>query len=221
MRTGGYGSTIPQFTALHVAALDTWAAGAARAVIAGRHRGFCCCLEDWHIAAEKTVRRNDEITASVVRLIGSNGEQVGVISKDEAQATADTQGLDLVEIVPTAEPPVCRIMDYGKYRFEQTKKQNSAKKKQRQTHLKEVKFRPGTEEGDYQVKLRNLRRFLEHGDKTKVTLRFRGREMAHRDLAAQLLQRVESDLEELGTVEQYPKMEGRQMIMVLAPKKRQ
>ena len=177
-------------------------------------------LEGLHIAAEKSVRRNDEITTPVVRLIGSDGEQVGVISKDEAQATADAEGLDLVEIVPTAEPPVCRIMDYGKYRFEQTKKHSSAKKKQRQTHLKEVKFRPGTEEGDYQVKLRNLKRFLEQGDKTKVTLRFRGREMAHRDLAAQLLNRVEADLEELGTVEQYPKMEGRQMIMVLAPKKR-
>ena len=156
----------------------------------------------------------------MVRLIGSDGEQVGVVSIDEAQATADGEGLDLVEIVPNAEPPVCRIMDYGKYKFEQTKRQSSAKKKQRQTHLKEVKFRPGTEEGDYQVKLRNLKRFLEHGDKTKVTLRFRGRELAHRDLAAQLLDRVEADLEELGTVEQYPKMEGRQMVMVLAPKKR-
>ena len=172
-----------------------------------------------HIAAEKTVRRNDEINAPVIRLIGSDGEQVGIVPKEEAQATADAQALDLVEIVPMAEPPVCRIMDYGKYKFDQTKKQGSAKKKQRQTHLKEVKFRPGTEEGDYQVKLRNLKRFLEQGDKTKVTLRFRGREMAHRDLAAQLLKRVEADLEELGTVEQYPKMEGRQMIMVLAPKK--
>jgi len=176
-------------------------------------------LEGLHIAAEKTVRRNDEISAPVIRLIGSDGEQVGVVPKEEAQATADAQALDLVEIVPMAEPPVCRIMDYGKYKFDQTKKQGSAKKKQRQTHLKEVKFRPGTEEGDYQVKLRNLKRFLEQGDKTKVTLRFRGREMAHRDLAAQLLKRVEADLEELGTVEQYPKMEGRQMIMVLAPKK--
>lgn len=155
----------------------------------------------------------------MIRLIGSDGEQVGIVPKEEAQATADAQALDLVEIVPMAEPPVCRIMDYGKYKFDQTKKQGSAKKKQRQTHLKEVKFRPGTEEGDYQVKLRNLKRFLEQGDKTKVTLRFRGREMAHRDLAAQLLNRVEADLEELGTVEQYPKMEGRQMIMVLAPKK--
>ena len=176
-------------------------------------------LEGLHIAAEKTVRRNDEINAPVIRLIGSDGEQVGIVPKEEAQATADAQALDLVEIVPMAEPPVCRIMDYGKYKFDQTKKQGSAKKKQRQTHLKEVKFRPGTEEGDYQVKLRNLKRFLEQGDKTKVTLRFRGREMAHRDLAAQLLKRVEADLEELGTVEQYPKMEGRQMIMVLAPKK--
>ena len=124
-------------------------------------------LEGASIAAEKSVRRNDDITVPIVRLIGADGEQVGVIPVDEAKATAASLGLDLVEIVPNAEPPVCRIMDYGKYRFEQTKKQSSAKKKQRQTHLKEVKFRPGTEEGDYQTKLRNLRRFLGNGDKAK------------------------------------------------------
>lgn len=129
--------------------------------------------------------------------------------------------MDLVEIVPTADPPVCRIMDYGKFKFEQNKKQHSAKKKQKQVQLKEVKFRPGTEEGDYQVKLRNLIRFLENGDKAKVTLRFRGREMAHRELGAQLLKRVEEDLIELSLVEQMPKMEGRQMVMVLAPRKKQ
>jgi translation initiation factor IF-3 len=128
--------------------------------------------------------------------------------------------LDLVEIVPAAEPPVCRIMDYGKFRFEASKKQQASRKKQKQTQIKEIKFRPGTEEGDYQVKLRNLKRFLEQGDKTKVTLRFRGREMAHQNLGRDLLKRVEQDLAELGTVEQFPKMEGRQMVMVIAPKKK-
>jgi len=127
--------------------------------------------------------------------------------------------LDLVEIVPNAEPPVCRVMDYGKYLFEQTKKRQAAKKKQKQIQVKEVKFRPGTDDSDYQVKLRNLTRFLNHGDKVKVTLRFRGREMAHQELGVQMLERIENDLEELGQVEQYPKMEGRQMVMVLAPKK--
>ena len=128
-------------------------------------------------------------------------------------------GLDLVEIVPNAEPPVCRIMDYGRFKFEQSKKQHTAKKKQKQVQLKEIKFRPGTEEGDYQVKLRNLIKFLENGDKAKVTLRFRGREMAHQDIGRRILNRVEEDLNELATVEQYPRMEGRQLVMVLAPKK--
>lgn len=128
--------------------------------------------------------------------------------------------MDLVEIVPAAEPPVCRIMDYGKFRFESSKKQQSSRKKQKQSQVKEIKFRPGTEEGDYQVKLRNLKRFLEQGDKTKVTLRFRGREMAHQNLGRDLLKRVEGDLSELGSVEQFPKMEGRQMVMVIAPKKK-
>ncbi len=128
-------------------------------------------------------------------------------------------GLDLVEVAPTAEPPVCRIMDFGKYLFEQNKKAQSARRKQKQVHVKEIKFRPGTDEGDYQVKLRKLVQFLENGDKTKVTLRFRGREMAHQELGAQLLARVREDLDEYGTVEQMPQMEGRQMIMVLAPKK--
>jgi len=134
-------------------------------------------------------------------------------------ATAQTAELDLVEISPNAEPPVCKIMDHGRFQFENNKKQHSAKKKQKTVQIKEIKFRPGTEEGDYQVKLRSLVKFLENGDKTKITLRFRGREMAHRELGAQLLKRVEADLSELATVEQFPKLEGRQMVMVMAPRK--
>lgn len=154
-----------------------------------------------------------------VRLIGADGEQVGIVPLEQALETAQEQELDLVEVSPQEQPPVCRIMDYGKFRFEQSKKKNAARKKTKQIQLKEVKFRPGTEEGDYQVKLRNLQRFLENGDKTKVTLRFRGREMAHREIGARLLERVQSDLSHMATVEQFPKMEGRQMIMVLAPRK--
>ncbi len=137
----------------------------------------------------------------------------------DALQLAKEQSMDLVEVSPNAEPPVCRIMDYGKFVFEQNKKNQSAKRKQKQSQVKEIKFRPGTEEGDYQVKLRKLTQFLENGDKTKVTLRFRGREMAHQEIGAQLLKRVREDLVELGTVEQMPQMEGRQMIMVIAPKK--
>ncbi len=133
---------------------------------------------------------------------------------------AETAGLDLVEIQPTAEPPVCRLMDYGRFRFDQKKKVNEAKKKQKQVQIKEIKFRPGTDEGDYQVKLRNLTRFLNEGDKAKVTMRFRGREHAHRELGLDLLKRVETDLAEISIVEQQPQMEGRQMIMVLGPKKK-
>ncbi len=132
---------------------------------------------------------------------------------------ADDAELDLVEIVPNAEPPVCRVMDYGKFIFEQSKKKQVAKKKQKQIQVKEIKFRPGTEEGDYQVKLRNLIRFLSHGDKVKVTLRFRGREMAHQELGTKMLEKIEADLEPHGVVEQFPKLEGRQMVMVLAPKR--
>jgi translation initiation factor IF-3 len=127
--------------------------------------------------------------------------------------------LDLVEIAPQADPPVCRVMDYGKFRFEQSKKAHQARRKQKQTHLKEVKFRPGTDEGDYQIKLRNLMRFLSNGDKAKITLRFRGREMAHQELGRRLLQRVETDLKEFGAVEQFPRMEGRQMVMLVSPKR--
>jgi translation initiation factor IF-3 len=142
------------------------------------------------------------------------------MSRDAALELATTAGLDLVEVSPNAEPPVCRIMDYGKYLFEQNKKAQFARKKQKQIHIKEVKFRPGTDEGDYQVKLRNLIRFLTGGDKTKVTLRFRGREMAHQELGTKLLERVRKDLAEYGSVEQFPQMEGRQMIMVIAPKRK-
>ncbi|WP_126455311.1 translation initiation factor IF-3 [Sulfuriflexus mobilis] len=172
------------------------------------------------MAIDKKTRLNEDITVPEVRLIDQDGEQVGVVKIAEALEKAKEVSLDLVEIVPAAEPPVCRIMDYGKFRFENSKKQQSSRKKQKQSQVKEIKFRPGTEVGDYQVKLRNLKRFLEQGDKTKVTLRFRGREMAHQNLGRDLLKRVEEDLAELGTVEQFPKMEGRQMVMVIAPKKK-
>ena len=138
----------------------------------------------------------------------------------DAKELANDEGLDLVEVSPMADPPVCRIMDFGKYLFEQNKKNQSAKRKQTRVHVKEIKFRPGTDEGDYQIKLRKLVQFLEHGDKTKVTLRFRGREMAHKELGAKLLARVRDDLEEYGSVEQMPQMEGRQMVMVIGPKKK-
>jgi translation initiation factor IF-3 len=154
-----------------------------------------------------------------VRVIGANGEQVGILPIEEALSSARDLGQDLVEVAPNSDPPVCRIMDYGKFVFEQSKKAQSARRKQKQIQVKEVKFRPGTEEGDYQVKLRNLIKFLTQGDKTKVTLRFRGREMAHQELGAELLKRVQGDLEEYGTVEQFPAMEGRQMVMVIAPRK--
>ncbi len=141
------------------------------------------------------------------------------MTSEDALAMADGFELDLVEIVPTAEPPVCRIMDYGKFVFEQNKKKHAAKKKQKQIQVKEIKIRPGTEESDYQIKLRNLIKFLNQGDKVKVTLRFRGREMAHQELGAKMLKRIETDLEEFGSIEQFPKMEGRQMVMVMGPKK--
>jgi len=154
-----------------------------------------------------------------VRLIDAEGTQVGVVPVRDALALAEESVLDLVEISPNAEPPVCRLMDFGKYLFQQNKKRQAARKKQQQVQVKEVKFRPGTEEGDYQTKLRNLKRFLNHGDKTKVTLWFRGREMRHQELGLKLLQRVEVDLEELAKVEQFPKLEGRRMSMVLSPRK--
>jgi len=139
---------------------------------------------------------------------------------DEARQSAIEQGLDLVEVAPNAEPPVCRVMDYGKYLFELNKKAHSAKRKQKQIQVKEIKLRPGTDEGDYQVKLRNLVRFLTGGDKAKVTLRFRGREMVHQELGVEVLNRVQADLAEIAVVEQFPKLEGRQMVMVFGPKKK-
>jgi translation initiation factor IF-3 len=154
-----------------------------------------------------------------VRVIDSEGEQVGIVSIEEAMNLASEASLDLVEISPNAEPPVCRIMDYGKFRFEESKKLQTARKKQKQTQVKEIKFRPGTDIGDYKIKLRKLIDFLEEGDRTKVTLRFRGREMAHQELGMELLMRVKADLAEYGVVEQEPRMEGRLMVMVLAPKK--
>lgn len=154
-----------------------------------------------------------------MRLIDENGEQAGIVSLSAALAAAETAGLDLVEIAPNADPPVCRIMDYGKFKYQESKRLHEARKKQKQVQIKEIKFRPGTDEGDYQVKLRNLIRFLEEGDKAKITLRFRGREMAHQELGLQLLNRVEGDLKDYGAVEQRPRLEGRQMVMVIAPRK--
>ena len=158
------------------------------------------------------------ITYPEVRLIGADGEQAGIVTSTEALSIAKTAGLDLVEVSPNAAPPVCRVMDYGKFRFEQKKSSQSARKKQKQIQIKEIKFRPGTDVGDYKVKLRNLIRFLEGGDKAKVTVRYRGREMAHQELGLQLLDRIEADLADYGVVEQRPKMEGRQLVMVLGPK---
>ena len=153
-------------------------------------------------------------------MIGIDGENVGVVANDEAQQIAQDADLDLVEIVPNASPPVCRVMDYGKFKFEQSKKAHAAKKKQKLIHIKEIKFRPGTEESDYQVKLKKLVEFLTEGNKTKVTIRFRGREMMHQELGTKLLDRIEEDLSDYGEVEQRPKLEGRQLVMVFAPLKK-
>ena len=181
---------------------------------------FLSQREELRIVQGKRVRRNAEINSPQIRVIGPNGEQVGIMAVQDALRSAESSGLDLVEVAPGAEPPVCRIMDYGKFVFEQNKKAQSARRKQKQIQVKEVKFRPGTEEGDYQVKLRNLIKFLTNGDKAKVTLRFRGREMVHQEIGAALLKRVQQDLEEYGSVEQQPLMEGRQMVMVIGPRKR-
>jgi len=166
------------------------------------------------------VRVNDEIDAPQVRLIGPDGQQIGIVPLREAFAAADEAGLDLVEIAPTANPPVCRIMDYGKFKYQEQKKAQEARAKQKQIQVKEIKIRPGTDENDYQIKLRNLRRFLMDGDKAKVTLRFRGREMAHQELGLRQLERIQHDLADIGVVEQMPKLEGRQMVMVIAPAKK-
>ncbi len=176
-------------------------------------------MEDEGIARERQDRRNDQITVPKVRLVDADGEQVGIVSIEDALSKAADAGLDLVEVAPQADPPVCRIMDYGKHIFEKQKSQQNSRKKQKQIQVKEVKFRPGTDEGDYKTKLRNLKRFLEDGDKIKVTLRFRGREMAHQEIGMRLLDRVREELEEMASVEQRPKMEGRQLIMVMAPRK--
>lgn len=165
-------------------------------------------------------RINKAITAKEVRLIGAEGEQVGIVSIQDAMAAAQEAGLDLVEITAKANPPVCKVMDYGKYLYQQQKKAHEAKKKQKQVQVKEVKFRPGTEEGDYQVKLRNLVKFLGKGDRVKVTIWFRGREITHKELGLKVLERVREDITEYGTVEQMPKMEGRQMQMMVAPIKK-
>lgn len=172
------------------------------------------------IAQEREARINGEITAREIRLVGMEGEQIGVVSLREAMVLAEENDVDLVEISPTAQPPVCKLMDYGKFKYEQSKKRHEAKQKQKQVQIKEIKFRPGTDDGDYNVKLRNLVRFLNDGDKAKITLRFRGREMAHQDIGLALLKRVEADLAEIATVEQFPKLEGRQMVMMIAPKKK-
>ena len=177
--------------------------------------------ENHTIAQEKAQRLNEEITAPEVRLIGLEGEQVGIVSVRQALSMAEEAGVDLVEIAPLATPPVCRIMDFGKFKYQEAKRAHEAKLKQKQIQVKEVKFRPGTDDNDYQIKLRNLTKFLQEGDKAKITLRFRGREMAHQEFGMRMLERIKADLEEVGQVEQFPKMEGRQLIMVIAPTKKQ
>lgn len=168
----------------------------------------------------KKARINEQIEVSQVRLIGADGSQVGIVSISEALEAARVASLDLVEMAAESEPPVCKVMDYGKHLFDIKKQKAAAKKKQKQQQVKEMKFRPGTDIGDYNIKLRNLIRFLEDGDKAKVSLRYRGREMAHQELGMEMLERIEKDLEEYAVVEQRPKMEGRQLLMVLAPRKR-
>jgi len=163
---------------------------------------------------------NDEIKHPQVRLVGAESEQLGIVTSEEALEKARVLGLDLVEIVPQAEPPVCRIMDFGKHLFEERKKRAESKKKQKQSQVKEIKFRPTTDVGDYNVKLKSLVRFLDDGDKAKVTLRFRGREMSHQDIGMKLMLRIKVDLEPHGTIELEPKLEGKQMVMVFGPKKK-
>src|SRR5918997_2536697 len=168
----------------------------------------------------RSQRINREITAPEVRLVAENGDQLGIRSVQEALRLAEESNVDLGEIAPLANPPVCKLMDYGKFRYREQKKAHEAKLKQKQIQVKEIKFRPGTDEGDYKIKLGKLVQFLEEGDKAKVTLRFRGREMAHKEFGERLLQRVQKDLDAVGVVEQFPRLEGRQMVMVLAPKKK-
>ena len=189
--------------------------------------GFTClpgqkragCIGEKGIAQEREDRRNEQITAPRVRVIGDDGSQIGIMLTRDAIEKAAEEGLELVEISPNADPPVCKIMDYGKYLYQKDKAQHAAKRKQKQIQVKEIKFRPTTEIGDYETKLRSANRFIEEGDKVKVTVRYRGREMAHQELGMQLMDRVRKDLEEIAVVEQYPKMEGRQAVMVLSGKK--
>ncbi len=186
--------------------------------------GVITITGEFEISTKQTAvktRINEEIRAKEVRVIDENGDQAGILSLSEALQRATLLGLDLVEVSPTAVPPVCRIMNYGKYIYQQKKNAADSKKKQHKVKIKEIKFRPVTDDGDYQVKLRNLIRFLEEGDKTKITVRFRGRELAHRELGLELLKRISEDLAEYGVVEQFPKMEGKQMAMLLGPKKKQ
>lgn len=195
--------------------------GRAPAVPDAGERPVSLFLGDCNISTpDKQNRRNQDIRVPRVRVIGSDGEMIGVLSRDEALEQAQEEGLDLVEIQPNADPPVCRIMDYGKYRFDLQKKANAAKKKQKQVEIKEVKFRPVTDDGDYAIKLRKMREFLEDGDKIKVNIRFRGREMSHQELGRGMLDRIEADLGEDIVIESRPRMEGRQMVMMIAPKKK-
>lgn len=161
---------------------------------------------------------NADILNEEVRCIAPDGEQLGVMKTEDAIAEADSHGLDLVEVSPNADPPVCKILDYGKFKFEAQKKRNEAKKKQKVIEVKEIKLRPNIDEHDYQVKMRSVQKFLDEGDKVKVTLRFRGREMAHQELGVNVLNRVREDTDEIAKIEAFPKLEGRQMIMVIAPK---
>ncbi len=186
----------------------------------GRHGWF-----PWEIAPistpdNKQNRKNGEIRVPNVRVIGADGEMVGVLSREAAIALAEESGMDLVEIQPQADPPVCRIMDFGKFKFEAQKKANAAKKKQKQVEIKELKFRPVTDEGDYQIKMRNIRRFLEEGDKVKINIRFRGREMSHQELGREMATRIETELGDEIVIESRPRLEGRQMVMMIAPKKK-
>ncbi|NOU24917.1 MAG: translation initiation factor IF-3 [Methylotenera sp.] len=172
------------------------------------------------MAQDKETRINGDITGSEVRLVGIEGEPLGIMSLREAFAKAEDADIDLVEIAPNAVPPVCRLMDYGKFKYAESKKQHEVKLKQKQVQVKEIKFRPGTDDGDYAIKVRNIIRFIEDGDKAKITLRFRGREITHQEFGLALLRRVEADTKEVAIVEQFPKMEGRQMVMVLGPHKK-
>ena len=165
-------------------------------------------------------RSNNRISSPDVQVIASDGENLGVISTNEAISMAKNQGLDLIEIAPNANPPVCKIMDYGKFKYSEQKKAHGAKVKQKQVSVKEIKFRPSTDQGDYEIKLKNLIKFLNSGDKVKVTIKFRGREMIHQQFGTRLLERVKTDLEDYGKIEQFPKLEGRQLVMVLSPIKK-